>query len=87
MAGYHIKDIAPGKFGELSKIREELDEAFDAEEQENKLMILVELADIIGAVEGYLSNNFNQAVSLEDLVKMARVTQSAFETGHRKPKE
>lgn len=86
-AGYHIKDIAPGKFGELSKIREEVDEAFDAEEQGNRLMVLVELADIIGAIGGYLSDKYGEAVTLQDLITMSEATQRAFAAGHRKPKE
>jgi hypothetical protein len=87
MAGYHVKDIAPGKFGELSKIREEVEEAFDAEEQGNRLMVLVELADIIGAIDGYLFEKYGEAVTLQDLITMSDATRRAFVTGHRKPKE
>jgi hypothetical protein len=86
MAGYHVRDIIQGKYGELSKIREELDEAYDAEEQNNNLMILVELADIIGAINGYLEHKFQNTVSIQDLVKMSEATQRAFNSGHRKPK-
>ncbi len=86
-AGYHVKKIAPGQFGELSKIQEEIEEAFDAEEQGNKLMVLVELADIIGAIDGYLALKFKNTLTVQDLVKMAEATRRAFENGHRKPKE
>lgn len=86
MAGYHIKNIIPGQFGQLSKIREELDEAFDAEEQGNKLMVLVELADIIGAIDGYISREYGQAVNINDLIVMANATKQAFVSGHREPK-
>jgi hypothetical protein len=50
--GFHKREIGKGTYGELSKIREELDEAADAEAQGIDLMVLLELADIIGAVEG-----------------------------------
>lgn len=46
MADYHIRKIRRGKFGEASKIREELDEFIDACEQGCKLMALQELSDI-----------------------------------------
>lgn len=50
--GFHIRAIPKGVYGELSKIREELEEAEDAEAQGIDLMVLLELADILGAVEG-----------------------------------
>lgn len=87
MAGYHIKDIVPGKYGELSKVKEELEEAFDAEEQGNRLMVLIELADIIGAISGYLDKKYNSNFTLQDLMKMVESNKRAFESGHRKPKE
>jgi len=49
---FHKKTITKGTYGELTKIQEELDEAFDAQEQNQELMLLIELSDIIGAVEG-----------------------------------
>jgi hypothetical protein len=50
--GFHQATIARGVYGQLSKIQEELDEARDAEAQGQDLMLLIELADIIGAVAG-----------------------------------
>ncbi len=50
--GFHNRAIPKGVYGELSKIREELEEAEDAEAQGIDLMVLLELADILGAVEG-----------------------------------
>lgn len=50
--GFHNRPITRGTYGELSKIREELEEAEDAEEQGIDIMVLLELADILGAVEG-----------------------------------
>lgn len=80
---YHIKDIEKGVNGSLSKIREELDECFDAEEQGNKIMVLVELSDIIGAVELYLENNFSE-MTIQDLIIMKDATKRAFNSGARK---
>ena len=50
--GFHNRPITKGTYGELSKVREELEEAEDAEAQGIDLMVLLELADILGAVEG-----------------------------------
>ena len=81
--GYHLKEICRGKVGELSKIQEELDEAIDAEDQENQVMILIELSDIIGAVECYLEKKFDGVITIEDLVTMAKATRRAFLSGAR----
>lgn len=50
--GFHQKEIKKGVYGELSKIEEELNEAYDALEQGQDLMLLIELSDMIGAIEG-----------------------------------
>ena len=83
MAGYHMREIKKGTLGELSKIREELEEAEDAEEQGVDLMVLVELADMVGAIEAYLEKKCPH-IDLDCLVSMAAVTRRAFESGHRK---
>lgn len=83
MAGYHLREIKKGKLGELSKIQEELDEAMDAEEQGCKVMLLVELSDLVGSVEHYLSIHF-PGLTLDDLKKMASITSRAFQSGRRK---
>lgn len=49
---WHKKTIEKGVYGELSKVLEEYQEAEDALEQKNHLMHLIELSDIVGAVEG-----------------------------------
>lgn len=51
---FHQRVIKRGKYGELSKVLEEVEEAIDAEEQGHRLMLLIELSDIVGAVEGVL---------------------------------
>lgn len=80
--GYHLKPIAKGVLGELSKIREELDEAVDAQEQGVAVMVLVELSDLVGALEAYLAQH-HPGTTLEDLQKMAAVTRRAFQSGRR----
>lgn len=53
MAGYHIREIENGVFGQFSKIKEEFEEFLDAQDQSCTLMALLELSDLLGAVEGY----------------------------------
>jgi len=82
--GYHIKEITKGELGELSKVNEELQEALDAEEQKNPVMVLLELSDILGAVDSYLQKHYDGKLTLKDLVVMAKATQRAFQSGERK---
>lgn len=49
--GYHVKKIRRGELGHFSKIQEEFDELTDAYEQSNPVMELIELSDLIGAIE------------------------------------
>lgn len=56
MAGYHLAEIKKGKLGTVSKIQEELDEAIDSINQGVKIMLLVELSDLIGAVKMVATN-------------------------------
>ena len=83
MAGYHITEIVKGDVGELSKIREELDEVFDAQKQESKLMILIELSDLVGAITMYL-DKYHPSININDLIKMSEITKRAFISGERK---
>jgi multimeric flavodoxin WrbA len=82
---YHVNVIPRGVYGESSKILEEVLELQDAEEQGAKLMALNELADIIGAVEGYLMKHY-PVFDLDDLLKMKDLTANAFRSGHRSTK-
>lgn len=79
--GYHLTPPPRGVFGELSKIAEELAEAQDAELQ-SKIMVLLELSDLYGAVKGYLQKHFPD-FSMEDLAEMSEVTHRVFLNGHR----
>jgi len=67
---FHKAIIQKGIYGQLSKIKEELDEAYDAESQNQDLMLLIELSDIIGAVEG-VSKKYG--FTLEQLMKFAKL--------------
>lgn len=83
MAGYHVSEIPKYAYGTAEKIQEEILELLDAEQQDCKVMCLVELSDILGAIEGYLTKNFS-GITLEDLLKMKDITKRAFKEGTRK---
>jgi len=78
--GYHISKIERGIFGEFSKIKEEFLEAEDALLQDNKIMTLLELSDLIGAIEAYC---LKHDITLNDLLKMKEATGRAFNDGTR----
>lgn len=80
--GYHLTDIKKGELGELSKIQEELDELKDAVKQDCLILQLVELSDLVGAIEAFLEKNFS-SISLKDLKSMSDITVRAFKNGHR----
>lgn len=80
--GYHKNQIIRGEYGQFNKITEEYDELVDASQQNNKILILVELSDLLGAIDGYTRNHFN--ISIEDVLKMTKATQQSFEDGTRK---
>lgn len=80
--GYHKYKINKGTLGLPSKIREEYEEFVDAVQQGNHVMALIELSDMIGAIEAYSLQKYN--ICLTDLIIMTRATQSAFADGTRK---
>jgi phosphoribosyl-ATP pyrophosphohydrolase len=81
---YHVRKIDKGILGHWSKIQEEFDECLDAYEQENKILLLVELSDLLGAIDFFIQENYNQSISLQDLLQMDLLTREAFTSGHRK---
>lgn len=83
MAGYHVLQIEKGVYGEPSKIREETEEFLDAVQQQNPILALVELSDLMGAIQGYL-NTTHPNVDIHDLINMAYLTEKAFKDGTRK---
>lgn len=67
--GYHLKQIKKGVLGELSKIEEELEELKDSELQGIKIMSLIELSDLYGAIEFFVQDKFN--LEMDDLKKFS----------------
>ena len=80
--GYHLTKIERGEYGEISKIEEEVAELQDAAIQGNKIMELVELSDLVGAIDGYLQEH-HPGTTMTDLITMAAATRRAFITGAR----
>lgn len=81
MAGYHTTEIKRGEYGEFSKIIEEALEAEDAYVTGNPVMVLQELSDLLGAIEGYTLSKFN--ISMDNLLTMSQLTQKVFREGYR----
>ncbi len=80
--GYHAKQISKGIPGEISKIREELEELLDANEQGVKMMVLLEISDIVGAIILFLKRH-HPSLTIHDANAMAERTESAFIDGRR----
>jgi len=80
--GYHISDISKGELGEISKIQEEVDELRDAALQGSKIMELVELSDLYGAIKLYLEKH-HSGHTMDDLKTMSGITARAFTNGFR----
>lgn len=83
LIGYHIDNIMPGTYGEINKIEEEINELKDAKSQGCKIMELVELSDVIGAIDGYL-RKYHPGILMSDLISMSNITRRAFLSGERK---
>lgn len=79
--GYHTRQISKGTLGQSSKIREELEELEDAEQQGVIILALCELADLYGALEHCAQMKYG--VSMDDLKKMSDLTKEAFRDGTR----
>lgn len=80
---YHINEIKKGQIGKSSKLLEEVEELMDAEQQGCKIMALVELSDLYGAIDLYLKENYPN-ITMDDLKSMSAITQRAFMSGRRK---
>jgi hypothetical protein len=80
--GYHKTEIAKGTIGAFSKIQEEFAELQDSIDQKIKILELVELSDLYGAIECYLESNHN--MTMNDLKEMSDLTKQAFKDGTRK---
>jgi len=80
--GYHDATIPKVPAGSFLKILEETEEAKDAYLQHNPIMLLVELADLYGAMELFLKKEF-PTMSMDDIKTMHDVTKRAFQNGRR----
>lgn len=74
MFGYHTVLINKGELGEISKIQEEVDELSDAHKQGVKILMLCEVADLIGAIEHYLNRHFPN-FTIKDAHDMSKLTR------------
>lgn len=81
--GYHTTTIPKGKYGELSKVHEELAELVDAQNQGAKLLVFNEVSDLLGAIEGFVQTHYPNTLTMEDLLHQARLTAAAFQSGER----
>ena len=77
---YHKVEIKKGILGQFSKIKEEFEELQDAVSQNHPILVMCELADLIGAIELY-AEKYN--LSLSDIIKMKDSNKSAFLSGKR----
>jgi hypothetical protein len=80
--GYHTTSIQKHVAGTLDKIGEEFNEIKDAHKNGVKIMELVELSDLYGAMEMYLENNFTD-ISMHDIKAMSNTTRRSFKNGRR----
>jgi hypothetical protein len=80
--GYHLAEIPKGEVGEVSKIVEEALELQDFDQQRTAVGGLVELSDLVGAIEAYLAKH-HPSIGLSDLKTFADITKRVFENGHR----
>jgi len=79
--GYHINKIPRGEYGSVSKILEEVYELIDARQQNVRIMEMLELSDIYGALEAVVEK-YN--LSMDDLKAMSDRTKESFKSGERK---
>lgn len=80
--GYHNQIIPKASAGSFLKILEETEEAKDAYLTKNPIMLLVELADLYGALELFLERDFPN-LKMNDIKTMHEVTKRAFQNGRR----
>jgi phosphoribosyl-ATP pyrophosphohydrolase len=83
MAGYHITYIKKGKLGAFSKVEEEFYEFVDSQNQDAKIMGLIELSDLIGALHIYLAKHFDLDLHKQVLPKIKLKTEEKSEGKHK----
>lgn len=80
--GYHLVPIEKGVLGETSKIAEELRELEDGFAQGDRILMLVELADLYGAIELFMEKHL-PGMTMDDVRRFAATTRRAFDNGRR----
>ncbi|EQA7786740.1 hypothetical protein ACX818_001334 [Acinetobacter baumannii] len=80
MAGYHETNIGKSSILSPYKLKEEAIEFIDALASNNRIMAMVELSDLYGALKFHATR---LGVSLGDLESMSRATVGAFESKDR----
>jgi hypothetical protein len=71
----HKINIPKGEYGEFSKIEEEFLELKDAFQQESKILQMIEISDLYGAIEGFCEKNgfdFNEVIRFSNMVRSDR---------------
>jgi len=69
MSFFHKRAIScKGTLGDLSKIREELEEVEEALEQGDKMLVLVEIVDLLGAIHLFLLKEYGPIMGLPQMV-------------------
>lgn len=81
--GYHSRPMPKGVYGEFSKVEEEWEELLDARKQDARILEICEIADLYGALKGYVEKRFG--MTIEDVAKMSKMTSEAFVEGSRVP--
>jgi phosphoribosyl-ATP pyrophosphohydrolase len=78
--GYHKSNIDKGVYGQFSKVKEEYEELLDAKDQGDKILTILEICDLYGALEGYANT---LGYSIQDVIKFSNLTKEAFRDGSR----
>lgn len=78
--GYHKRIIVKAQYGTAEKVAEELEEYFDAIDQQCKIMAMHELSDVYGALEALAEKH---GLTMDDLKSMSDITKRAFTNGRR----
>ncbi len=76
---FHKKHINKGVIGEFSKVREEFEELEDAFEQKDMILMMVELADLYGAIEEFAGEKFG--ITMSDIKSFSDKTKSMYVDG------
>lgn len=79
--GYHLRKIKKGILGDISKVKEEIEEYEDSLEQSSSIMADLELSDIYGALEELA---IKRGLTMLDLKITSDITKRVFKDGTRR---